>query len=119
MAKYYVHVSRGNLAASFWNIEANSKEEAKEKGTALFREELHKDLYLLDIFALEEKEPPKKWEKGKFHYILETNMYCLPEYLAEGLSFSPDIKYFVSIIDLQNGTHKYGNIYVISHEKKR
>ena len=63
-------------------------------------------------------QKPKKWQRGKFTYILTTDQYFWPRQLADTLSFSPDFNHFVSIKDLQNDTHYYGDTYTINHEEE-
>jgi hypothetical protein len=57
----------------------------------------------------------KKWEKGRFQYVITTDNYFYPRKLADGLSYSPDFPHMVSIRDLQNDNHIYGDTYEIPH----
>ncbi len=62
---------------------------------------------------------PKIYQKGKYKYVLTLDEYVWPRHLADELSQLPSFKHFISITDLQNNTHAYGDTYIIPHEKQK
>ncbi len=119
MKKYAVTIGMGEVSAFYNDIQANSKDEAKQKALELFEKDRRTNLCVIDANAFEKEAPPIKGEKGRFWYFLELNTYLWPRTLADELSSSPSFPCMVRIIDLQNDTHKYSDTYVIPHEKKR